>query len=73
MVERKECGSNMEFDIIEKIIIAAACPVFASSLLVLFYMTQARWEKRRDQRWWATRQAEWIDEETIASKLRGAK
>lgn len=73
MENGKECGSNMEFDIIEKIIIAVACPVFASSLLVLFYTTQARWEKRRDQRFWATRNADWIEQAAPTEQVRGSK
>ena len=65
----------MEFDIVEKIVLAVMCPVFASSLVVFVYMTQAKWEKRRDQRWWATRQAEWVDchQKAYAARLRGAK
>lgn len=51
----------MEFDIVEKIAIAVMCPVFASSLLAFVYYTQAKWEQRRDQRFWAKRQLEWIE------------
>lgn len=51
----------MEFDLVEKIVLAVLCPVFAGALLVTFYITQHRWEKRGDQRWWETRDAEWID------------
>lgn len=49
----------MEFDIWEKIILAVACPVIASALVVVFYMSQSTLEKRREQRFWANRQTEW--------------
>jgi len=65
----------MEFDIVEKVFLAVACPVFASALIVAFYVSQVKWEKRRDQRWWQSRKAEWIDcdQETYAAKLSGSK
>lgn len=65
----------MEFDIIEKIVIAVACPVFASALLVAFYVSQVKFEKRREQRWWKERKAEWVDcdVETYARQLRGSE
>lgn len=74
MAERKECGSNMEFDIIEKIILAVACPAFASALLVAFYVSQVKFEKRREQRWWKERKAEWVDcdQATYSAKLKGS-
>lgn len=51
----------MELDLIEKIVIAVACPVFASALLVTFYATQHRWERKRDKAFWVNRNADWID------------
>ena len=63
----------MEFDIIEKIALAVMCPVFASALVVFVHMTQARWEKRRDQRFWATRNADWIEQAAPTAQVRGGK
>lgn len=51
----------MEFDIVLKIILAVACPVMASALVAAFYFSQTKWEKRREQRFWQTRQTEWIE------------
>jgi len=64
---------SIELDIVEKIFFAVACPVFASALLVAFYVSQVKWEKRRDQRWWKERKAEWVDcdQETYTAKLKG--
>lgn len=65
----------MEFDLIEKIVLAVACPVLTSVLVAAFYFSQSKWGQRRDQRWWDSRDAEWIDDdvETYAQELRGAK
>ena len=52
---------NIELDLLEKVFFAVACPVFASALVVTFYMMQHKWEKRMGQRWWKERQAEWIE------------
>lgn len=64
---------NIELDLVEKIFFAVACPVFACALLVAFYCSQVKWEKRRDQRFWAKRKAEWVDcdQETYTAKLKG--
>lgn len=51
----------MELDLIEKIVLAVACPVFASALTVVFFLAQSQWEKERDRRFWMRRNAEWID------------
>ena len=63
----------MEFDIIEKIALAVMCPVFASALLVAFYVSQVKWEKRRERRWWQERKTEWVDCDQVAyeAKLKG--
>jgi len=51
----------MELDLIEKIVLAVACPVFASALTVTVFLAQSQWEKERDRRFWMRRNAEWID------------
>ena len=51
----------MELDLIEKIVLAVACPVFASALTVIVFLAQNQWEKERDRRFWMRRNAEWID------------
>jgi hypothetical protein len=63
----------MELDLIEKIVLAVACPVFASALTVTVFLAQNQWEKERERRFWMRRNAEWIDcdVETYAKELRG--
>ena len=63
----------MEFDIVEKIVLAVACPVLASALSFAFYVSQTKWEKRREQRWWKERKSEWVDcdQTTYEAKLKG--
>lgn len=51
----------MELDLIEKIVLAVACLVFASALTVTVFLAQNQWERERERRFWMRRNAEWID------------
>ena len=51
----------MDLDLVEKIVLAVACPVFASTLTVVIFLGQNQWEKERERRFWMRRNAEWID------------
>lgn len=51
----------MDLDLIEKIVLAVACQVFASALTVIVFLAQNQWEKERERRFWMRRNAEWID------------
>lgn len=63
----------MDMDLVWKIVLAVGCPVLASALSFAFYVSQTKWEQRRNQRWWQDRKSEWIDcdQASYEAKLKG--